>query len=172
MLPCNDVICHFVKQTRVRYACLLVRPYYVGKILRLKVIEMIQCNDMIGHFVKQIKMCFLSLGICIYNVGKRLGIAVATSPEPSTLEAAMELEKSLKLVDDCSRCTDDLIGSLESPYEAEELLEAVDSFVPSVEAMAKMALEVGKDLDEMPALQVDLEVATEEIRVTAKEMLN
>jgi len=107
-----------------------------------------------------------------HEVGKRLGIAVATSPEPSTLEAAMELEKSLKLVDDCSRCTDDLIGSLESPYEAEELLEAVDSFVPSVEAMAKMALEVGKDLDEMPALQLDLEVATEEIRVTAKEMLN
>jgi len=103
-----------------------------------------------------------------HEVGKRLGVAVATSEEPVTLEAALEMEKCIQLIDDASRHVDDIIGNLdpEEIDDTEEVMEAATALRGCTETMVGMAMRLGKDLDELPEFQRQVEQAVEDILTT------
>lgn len=107
-----------------------------------------------------------------HEVGKRLGVAVATSEEPTTLEAALEMEQCIQHIDDTSRHVDDIIGNLdpEEVDDTEEVQQAVTALRSSTSAMTAMAMRLGKDLDELPALQTQIDQAAEEILGACREL--
>lgn len=100
-----------------------------------------------------------------HEVGKRLGVAVATSDEPSTLEAALEMEKCIRHIDETSRHVDDIIGNLdpEEIDDPEEVKHAAAALRGATAVMVEAASRHGKDLDELPELQRQVEQATDEI---------
>jgi len=105
-----------------------------------------------------------------FEIAKRLGVAIATSAEPTTKEEAQVMETTLKLVDGCSNIVDDLGAAMYSPQDPDTVQEATLDLQGMCSQMIEKAKTLNPTLDELEGLQKDVDAVTSEILEASKAL--